>query len=454
MTRLSIISVTTLFLMIGMAGPRAGAAAELPDATRAALKELKLDETALAGLDKELEMPAAWIEGVKAEGPVGILATWDSAQFDQLAAPFRARYPFVKIDYARAGRYDRTIKTLIAFKDGRYIADVLLSAGRTLADLKELDGVMDLREIPNFALAAPGMADPDGYWVGSRVAYRCMGYNTQKVKPEELPATWEALLDDPRWRGGRLGLSNSPDSWILGLWGIHGEKWAKDYITKLFKVVKPQLRKEGQNASLGLVMVGEFDAVIPASGNRAKQYLDRGAPAGFHCPTPVPASVSQMIVLKGSPHPNGAKIFVNWLLSKEGQLMQYAASGQNPVHKDMQEARFLEFPEQVVGRPISFRDSDALEDEQEKLHQFWTAMWSSGEVIKHLTYSGPLEVERDGRILIFKNGAETHKIRVSGSRTEVTVGGKRTDRDRIKSGMSCDVAYSGNGGEAQKVTCK
>jgi iron(III) transport system substrate-binding protein len=448
--------VGVFFNAFFLSGVAATLAADLPDPTRKFLQQLKFDESTLAGLDKELEMPAAWLEGARNEGAVAILGTWDANQFEEMVLPFRARYPFVKMDYARAGRYDRTIKTLVAAKDGRLVGDIMLSAGRTLTDLREIGALADLRDIPNFALAAPDMAASDGTWVGSRIAYRCMGYNTKRVKKEELPATWDDLINDPRWRNGRLALSNSPDSWILGLWDTNGEAWARDYITKLFEVVKPQLRKEGQNASYGLLMAGEFDAVIPASGDRAQQYLDRGAPAGFHCPSPVPASVSQTILLKGSAHPNGARIFLNWFLSKEGQIAQFATSGQNPIHKDLQGGRFVDFPSEIVGKPVSFRESAELEETQAELQRFWTAMWTKGEKLDRLEVSTALtKVERSGRVLYFQNGAETHKVMISaGRRTKITLDGADAERDQLKVGMTCEIAYLGDGKEAQMVSCK
>lgn len=62
--------------------------------------------------------------------------------------------------------------------------------------------------------------------------------------------------------------------------------------------------------------------------------------------------------------------------------------------------------------------------------------------------------EREGRVLRFKVGQETHKVDVSGSRTKVTIAGKTEKRSSIKAGMTCKLAYAGNGGEASEVACK
>jgi hypothetical protein len=65
------------------------------------------------------------------------------------------------------------------------------------------------------------------------------------------------------------------------------------------------------------------------------------------------------------------------------------------------------------------------------------------------------EVQRDGRVLVFKNKGKEMKVQVSGSRTEITVGGKVSPRSAVKTGMTCDVGWTGQGGklEARKIVC-
>lgn len=63
-------------------------------------------------------------------------------------------------------------------------------------------------------------------------------------------------------------------------------------------------------------------------------------------------------------------------------------------------------------------------------------------------------VEREGRIVTFKVGAEAHKVEMSGSRSKVTIAGKTAKRSDIRAGMTCEIAYPGNGGEASSVDCR
>lgn len=68
--------------------------------------------------------------------------------------------------------------------------------------------------------------------------------------------------------------------------------------------------------------------------------------------------------------------------------------------------------------------------------------------------AGIAKVKRGGRILEFKAGSENHSARVSGSRTKVSIAGKKAMRSAIKAGMTCEITYAGNAGEASKVVCQ
>ncbi|MCZ6849081.1 MAG: hypothetical protein O7F75_09565, partial [Alphaproteobacteria bacterium] len=65
-----------------------------------------------------------------------------------------------------------------------------------------------------------------------------------------------------------------------------------------------------------------------------------------------------------------------------------------------------------------------------------------------------IAVKRGGRWLHFKNKGAAHKAKVSGSRTKVTLNGKKVKRKAIKVGMTCTFTYPGPGSEAKKVDCK
>lgn len=440
-------------LLAGAAQP--AAAADLPKATQDILKKLKLQPSILGDVDKETAMPGAWLAGAKKEGELRIGATWDELQFAQLIKPFLERFPFIRIKYSRATRHDRVIKPLLAFQTGRVITDVISGIGAKIAVFRKLDAVEDISNLPNWKNVPDGMKDPKGKWVGQRLRYWCMAYNTKRVDKKDLPKTWEDLLTNPRWRNKKIGMGNRPNLWLLNLWGAKGEAWTKDYARKIFSIVKPQLRKEGMNALVGLAIAGEFDASLPSAAYRVQQQALKGAPIGWHCPEPVPMAISELIIVKGSKKVNAARMFINWFLSREGQISQYAANFAPPVHKDLQRKEFLAFPDEIVGKKIAFREPDFLDRDLKQLVKFWDPLWFAGRGLKLATVTARIEaVKRGGRRVSFKVGSKTHTVKVSGSRTKITVAGVDATRKGVKKGMTCEITYPGNKEEAKKIACK
>ena len=350
-------------------------AAPLPKSTEEMLKKLKLDASVLSNIDKELEVPKAWLDGARKEGKLRIYHTVDPPQAEVMFRLFRERFPFISIEYSRASHEDRAIRTLVAFKNKRIVTDILTGLGGSFFLYKEAGALEDLRGIPNLKNNPEGTRDHDGLWVGMHLRYWCMAYNTRALKRDDLPKKWDDLLTNPKFRGGNLALGNRPQLWALGLWKANGEKWAKEFLTKLFTEVKPQLRREGMNANLELLAAGEFNLTIPAAEYRTYQKTLDGAPISYHCPEPVPAAVSEMGILKGAPNINAARVFVNWFLSMEGQIAQYVSDYAPPVHKNLQRKELIPFAEQIVGKKDTFRDPVVELEIQPKLLAVWDDLW-------------------------------------------------------------------------------
>lgn len=377
MTALRITKVALGVLALLLPAAAAGAA-ELPKVTQKVLKDLKLDASVLDGLEAELAVPQAWIEAAKQEKEVTILGTWDARQFRAMAEAFNARYPFINLKYARTSTSGRGIKVLVALGEGRVIADVLTSIANATFQFIQMKALADLRTLPGFKNMEAEFVAPDGSWASHKLAYRCIGYNTSKVKESDLPRTWDELLTNAIWRNGNLAVSNHPNNWLLNLWGGKGEAWGRDFTRRLFEDVQPQRRKEGMSSTLALTVAGEFYANVPASARRAQQYREKGAPIGYHCPEPIPITVSQIVLLEQSPHRNAARIFINWVLSREGQLVQYNETFGVPVHKALQLPQFLSFPDTILGKRVLVRDDALLGDEKhKKMLKMWNGYWAS-----------------------------------------------------------------------------
>lgn len=359
-------------LLLAAAGP--ALSAPLPKATQEVLGKLNVDASLLADIDKELQVPQQWIEGAKKEGRLLVRSTTPPNQMKALFAPFEERYPYISINYGSTTGPER-IKILVAYRARRILTDILSPIG--LDDFLEWEkgnGLEDLRDIPGFRHAGDIGQGPGGLVVGIYTLYRCVGYNTKLVAKADLPKKWEDLLDNPRWRNGKLALGNRT-IWLAPLWKAKGEKWARDYVNKLFHEVRPQRRKEGLNSLVELLSAGEFDAVMPANNGDTYERAMRGAPVGFVCPDPAPLGIGYAGILKGAPHVNSARIFLNWLLSKEGQIVQYATRKFSPIRKDLMRPELVPFSDAVFGRQVTFDDFDFSRQAARRIDEVWNAMW-------------------------------------------------------------------------------
>ena len=129
---------------------------------------------------------------------------------------------------------------------------------------------------------------------------------------------------------------------------------------------------------LELAAAGEFHAALPANNSSTNKRVMSGAPLGFACPEPVPVSVEDIVILKGAPNVNAAKVFINWTLSKEGQIARYLSFTDPPVRRDLQRPEFIPFVEQIRGKEESFRDPELLVDTLPAVQAFWNSLWLRG----------------------------------------------------------------------------
>jgi len=351
------------------------ALAETPAAAKAVIKKLGISAALQKGWEDEQKVPADWIEKARNEGTLRIYGSWDDKQFRKMSESFSQRYPFIKLVYTRGNSTTRVQKPLIAYREGRYIADLLTGIGGSIFLFREANALTNLKVLPNFGKLPDGMHSESGIWAGLRTRYWCMSYNPKLISKAEMPKRWEDLLTTAKLKDGKLALGRLPQLWLLPLWGDKGEAWTTDYMKKIFSVVRPHRRKEGMNALVNLVSAGEYNAAVASAGYRVKYLQDKGAPVDWHCPEPVPVAISEAGVMKGAPNIHAAYLYMNWLLSKEGQLAQFATSVEPPAHKELFNKGFLSFPKEIEGKAIAFRSPELLGETEKKFFSVWTPLW-------------------------------------------------------------------------------
>lgn len=356
----------------------AAKAADFPPSTLEFLAKVKQPPSLLKDMDAALGVPPAVLAAARTEPGIRVGGTLDPKQFRNMVRPFEERYPFVEVTYLRGSRFNRTVQPLIALKEGRVTVDVISSLGNQTLNYRDAGAFAPLSELPAYRALEADYKGQQDLWAGQRLLFYCMAYNTKLVKPQDLPKDWNDVLTDKRLHGGKIGLTNKPDDWFLHLIPSRGMDWGKHYLAELFGTVKPQLRKEGKNAVTALAVAGEFPVTMVSLFSRVSYLQKKGSPIDIHCPGSVAASLSEIGVLKASPAVNQGLLFVNWLVSREGQLAQYVASEYDPIHEDLREAGLESLPGKLKGKKINVLTIDILEKYGDEVGALWQTYWSGG----------------------------------------------------------------------------
>jgi len=284
-----------------------------------------------AEVPKELQVPQEWIEGAKREGKVVVYATDTPEQASQIHRVFNQRYPFIALDYTKAATAVRYEKVLFAAKQGKAITDLVTAISGVTAGYVDSGVLMDLSNLPVWSSYPKEDKLQGKYLSGPFTRYWGVAYNTNLVSKNDVPATWDELLT-PKWKGKVAANSITKTVSFFPLWYAWGPERATTFLERLV-ANGLQNRKEGHDASLKLLYAGEYSLLITAGDYQVYEDQQKGAPAEWVALDPVPAVSAGLVgALKDAAHPNALRIYVNWLMSEEGQRIYSRITSALPVH--------------------------------------------------------------------------------------------------------------------------
>ena len=290
------------------------------------------------GVEAELAVSKDWVDKAKAEGKLILYSTETPQQQEEILKPFHRRYPFVKMEYLKAPTEVRYQKVLLTAQQGTPIADIVVAInGGGLKNYADAQALADLADLPVWRTYSDELKFGT-VSIGFRKRYYGLAYNTNLVAKKDLPKTWEELLD-PKWRGQVAFNSIAGSVWFNPLWYALGPEKA----TKLaegFVRNKAQFRTEGADAAVKFLAAGEYKIGIPVSEYNAYAVSKVHGPVDWLAVDLLPVILGNIQILKKAAHPYAARLYVNWILSEEGQETYAKVTGANPVHPSLQEASF------------------------------------------------------------------------------------------------------------------
>ncbi len=264
----------------------------------------------------------------------------------------------LKITVNRKSSEPLVTQFMTEVKAGRIIADVLESGGLDLAQ-PIAAGYIEAWKVPAAAGLPADLKDANGMWHAARLGVETISYHTGQVSAADAPTSFESLAD-AKWKGNCL-IESSDVEVLLGL----GERKfkgdsakAEDLLTKTMANCKPFA---GHTETLDLLIAGQGSVFWGAHAHSTEQKRVAGAPVDYMRKEGV-VTIDGPGLVKGAPHPNAAKVFLNWYLGDEGQKA-LASRSRVPAKPGVANPRLL--PE------VAYYTGPTLADKFKKYQDMW-----------------------------------------------------------------------------------
>jgi iron(III) transport system substrate-binding protein len=324
------INLRQLFFALSLLLATAGAAAAQPKNRQAewekVVKAAKAEREVMVGVEPGTDNQAAVMEFSKA-------------------------YPEIQLKLVPIGARDFANRVLAERRAEKYLADVFnggtTSPSQVLVPAKALDPIRPAMILPEVADESLWFkkkfhfADRDGQYVllaAGTVINDIVVYNTKLVKPDELRSYWD--LTNPKWKGKiaaydpRLPGGASNDMRFL----YYNPKLGPKFIEKLFREMEVALAADRRQV-MDWVASGKYALALFIS-REVDTAKKQGLPVddlpslraeGAHLAT----GAGSISLINRAPHPNAARVFINWFLSRQGQMAWQKHNDRNSLRTDI-----------------------------------------------------------------------------------------------------------------------
>lgn len=264
---------------------------------------------------------AALVEGARKEGKLALATSVSAANFPQFLAAFTKKYPFIE---ATTGLYAAPTGRVMARVDaelqsGNVTVDVLHVANvAPYLDLTRKGHLLQYRS-PELDAYPPEAQDGAGYWVAGRVVGVVMAYNKNFLSADKAPKSWADLLK-PEFKGKKMIIQNAAAGTQFNQTYMLEKELGLDYLKKLAAQQPVIMATSGQLKDA--LIRGE--ALVGATVDHWRAFEPDAIKAGIVPIYPsegMPLAIAPVAILKAAPHPNAAKLFVDFMLSEEGQTL-------------------------------------------------------------------------------------------------------------------------------------
>jgi iron(III) transport system substrate-binding protein len=260
----------------------------------------------------------ALIEAAKKEGKIVFYTAMDLAFAERLGRLFEAKYQGMTVRVERSGA-ERVFQRIgQEYGSNIHAVDVVNTADQAHVIIWKRNGWL-AQYLPEDVVKYYDKRyyDPEGFELVTRVLVSPFGINTNLVRMGDAPKSFADLLD-PKWSGKMVKAHPAYSGTIMNAtfeiardlgWGYF-EKLAKQNILQVQSATDTPKR----------IVLGERAVMIDGAGYLVIRDKEAGKPVDVIYPAEgTPLATSPSVLMKGAPNPNAAKLFHNWMHSREGQ---------------------------------------------------------------------------------------------------------------------------------------
>ncbi|MBI4330108.1 MAG: extracellular solute-binding protein [Chloroflexi bacterium] len=266
----------------------------------------------------------------RSEGRVLLLSSFAEAR-DTVGAAFKEKFG-IEVEVVVGRDKEISAKVLNERRAGLYLPDIYLSGTSSIASFNELGPDFLVPMKPFLALpevldpkvwmdGGPKFVDPEGkvmsYLVGASAP---MSINTDMVRTDEIKSYRDLL--DRKWKGKIVVMDPSVGGAGTAFFFIVWELMGPDFVADLGN--QDLAITTDARLQVEWLARGKYQISGAISSDVYTQFLQAGAPIRVIVPaegTSITTGKGGVAILNRAPHPNAAKVLINWLLTKEGQTV-------------------------------------------------------------------------------------------------------------------------------------
>jgi iron(III) transport system substrate-binding protein len=246
---------------------------------------------------------------------------------------FQNKYKGIEVEVHRNGSQRVLQRFMQEASAGLKNGDIVHTSDAGHFELLKDKGML-LKFTPQAVAAFPdGFKDKAGFYYGMRATLSVIAHNPKIVAEKDAPQTWKDLLN-PKWSGKMVtahpGYSGIIMTHVLALVNVYGWDYFRDLAKNKLHIV------QSANDPAGVVASGERPVGVNGAEYFYYKTLKQGNPIKIIYPKEgVPLVVSPVAIAKDAPHPNAAKLFTEFIFSKESQQLLADKEGLYTGHPEV-----------------------------------------------------------------------------------------------------------------------